>query len=63
MGPVRRLSDRYQSSIGKSSAGTVNASSVPDCAEVMCVNTAMRAALKACAAASSAQAVWQSRRR
>ena len=63
MGPVRRRRDRYQTSIGRSSAGTVNARRVPDCAEVMFVNTAMSAALKACAAARSAQAVWQSRRR
>ena len=57
MGLVRLTSDRYQSPIGTISAGTVSASSVPDCAEVMSVNTAISAAFTACAAASSAEAL------
>ena len=49
--------------MGATSAGTVSASSVPDCREDRSVKTAISAALTACATASIAQAVWQSRRR
>jgi len=63
MGCVRRTSARYQISIGRISAGTVSASRVPDCDDVISVNTAISAALKAWAAASSAHAPWQSQRR
>ena len=63
MAAVRRRSDPYQTSIGRSSAGTVSASSVPDCADVSSVNTEIRAAFTACATASSITAVWHSHRR
>ena len=60
---MRRRNEPYQTSIGISSAGTVSASSVPDCADVMSVNTEISAALTAWATASSATAVSHSHRR